>query len=110
MLQAKDANNSEIDTPTTTMTHPPTDPPHPTMELAIDEFPTLPTKPPLTHLNNDIEDTEFSDDSMEQSPAITSKQPIQTAFKRLLETTSDSEDHSTTNLLTRDQNNVIIHI
>ena len=35
MLQAKDANNSEIDTPTTTMTHPPTDPPHPTMELAI---------------------------------------------------------------------------
>ena len=79
--QAKDANDSENQSLITTMTQPPPDTPHPTMELTIDKFPTLPTKTASTHSIKNIEDTEFSDDLIEQSPAITSKQPIQTAFK-----------------------------
>lgn len=84
--QAKDVNDSENESLITTMTQPPPDTPHPTVELTIDKFPTLHTKTPSTHSIKNIEDTEFSDDLMEQSPAITSKQPIQTASKRSVPT------------------------
>ena len=71
-------------------------------------IPHLPTKSPSTHSTDNIEDTEFSDESVVQSPVISSKQPIQIAFKQSLETTSVSEDHSTTNTLTRDQRCAVI--
>ena len=47
--QAKDVNDSENQSLITTMTQPPPDTPHPTMELTIDKFPTLPTKTASTH-------------------------------------------------------------
>ena len=47
---------------------------------------------------------------MDQSPAITSNKPIQTAFKRPLETASDSEDKPNTPTLTREQRNTVIQV
>ena len=98
------------------ITEPTQDIPHPTMEHTIDEFPTLPSKKPDPQTNTqtntqttlDIED--FSDDSMDQSPAIKSNKPIQTDFKRPLETTSDSEDNPNTPTLTREQRNTAIQV
>ena len=68
------------------------------MGLTIAKFPTLPTK--ATNIRAK-ENTPLEDG--EQSPAITSNQPIQTAFKPLLETISDSEDHSSRKNLSRKQ-------
>ena len=96
-------NNSKNESPTTIVTQPPPKTTYPTTELTINEFPTLPTKSPSTHSTNNIKDREFSANSVEQSPAIISKQSIQIAFKQPLQTTSDSEDCSTINMLTRDQ-------
>ena len=103
MLQTKDINNSKNESPTTIVTQPPPKITYPTTELTINEFPTLPTKSPSTHSTDNIKDREFSANSVEQSPAIISKQSIQIAFKQPLQTTSDSEDCSTINMLTRDQ-------
>ena len=64
---------------------------HLTMELTIDEFPTLSSTTPKT-TQHDSQDTldirDFSDDSVEPSPAVTSAKPIQTSFKRARDTTS----------------------
>ena len=103
MLQTKDINNSKNESPTTIVTQPPPKTTYPTTELTINEFPTLPTKSPSTHSTDNIKDREFSANSVEQSPAIISKQSIQIVFKQPLQTTSDSEDCSTINMLTRDQ-------
>ena len=53
---------------------------------------------------------DFLDDSMDQSPAVNPKQPIQTTFKRPVETISDMEEPSTLITLTREQKNTAIHI
>lgn len=67
------------------------------MELTFDEFPTLPTATP--NIQPKTQDTpdigNFSDDSVEPSPALTNTKPIQTIFKRLRDTTSGSEDNPT---------------
>ena len=47
---------------------------------------------------------------MDQSPAIISNKPIQTAFKGPLETASDSEDNPNTPTLTREQRNTVIQV
>ena len=47
---------------------------------------------------------------MNQLPAITSNQPVQTTFKRLLETASVSEDNPNTPASTREQQNAVIQV
>ena len=83
------------------------------MELTIDEFPTLPSTTPKT-TQHDSQDTldigDFSDDSIEPSPAVTSAKPIQTSFKRPHNTTSDSEDNPNNSTLNCDQRNAVIKI
>ena len=44
---------------------------------------------------------------MNQLSAITYNQPVQTTFKRLLETASDSEDNPNTPASTREQQNTV---
>ena len=67
MPHPENTNNTEIQTPSTTITTKTTpDTPHPTMELTIDEFPTLPTK--MNNTTTQPEQGEFSDDPMNQSP------------------------------------------
>ena len=61
------------------------------MDLTIDDFPTL--TPDEINNQSTPEKSNFSDDSMDQSPAVTSNRPLQTTFKRPREATSDSEDH-----------------
>ena len=75
----------------------------------IDEFPTLPTKQPTTNPTNfsPPDDTEFSGKSVDQSPVATTQQPIQTTFKRPLESISDSEEQTNTKT-TEDQRNTVI--
>ena len=86
---------------------------HLTMELTIDEFPTLSSTTPKT-TQHDSQDTldirDFSDDSVEPSPAVTSAKPIQTSFKRAHDTTSDSEDNPNNSTLNCDQRNAVIKI
>ena len=53
---------------------------------------------------------DFSDDSMDQLPAVTSNQPLQTTFKRPREATSNSEDHLNNTTLTKEQRNSAIHV
>ena len=53
--------------------------PHPTMELTIDDFPTL---TPDEINNHSTDKNDFSNDSTDQSPAITSNHHLQTTFKR----------------------------
>ena len=109
MPQPNETNSSEVETPTTTTTQPITETPHPTMDLTIDEFPTLPTKRPTTNPSNTTpsEEADFSDDSVDQSPVITMQKPIETTFKQPLESTSDSEEQATT-VITKDQRNTVI--
>ena len=109
MPQPNKTNSSEIETPTTNATQPTIEKPHPTMDLTIDEFPTLPTKRPTTNPSNTTpsEEADFSDDSVDQSPVITIQKPIQTTFKQPLESTSDSEEQATT-VITKDQRNTVI--
>lgn len=96
--------------PTTTETTTETTP-HPTMDLTIEEFPTLPSR--TTAPNSDTQETadiaEFSDDSMEPSPAVTSK-TIQTTFKRPRDLTSDSEENPNTTQLNPEQRNAVIKV
>ena len=82
--------------------------PHLTMDLTIDDFPTLTTDEIDNQSTPDKND--FSDDSMDQSPAVTSNQPLQTTFKRPREATSDSEDHLNNRTLTKEQRNTAIYV
>lgn len=81
---------------------------HPTMELTIDEFPNLRTK--TNNTTTQPEQSDFSDDSMDQSPLVTSNLPLQITFKRPPVNTLESEDHSTLTSLSRDQRNSVIHV
>ena len=102
MPHPENTNNTEIQTPsTTTSTKTTPDIPHPTMEVTIDVFSTLSTK--TNNTTAQPEQDEFSDDSMDQSPPVTSNRPLQTIFKSPHENTSESEDHSILTPLTRDQ-------
>ena len=78
--------------------------PHRTMDLTIEELPTLPSRTPATKL--EIQETpdidEFSDDSMEQSPTVMNKS-IQTTFKRPRYLTSESEENLNTTQLNLEQ-------
>ena len=88
-------HKSTIETPITNESTPTPQVPNPTMELAIKDFPSLPNQNQEKHTTKPIlEDGEFSDDSMDQSPAVVRKQPIQTNFKRPRENTSDSQEPS----------------
>ena len=111
MPQPNKTNSSEIETPTTNTTQLTIETPRPTMDLMIDDFPTLPTKRPTTNPSNATpsEEADFSDDSVDQSPVITMQQPIQITFKRPLESTSDSEEQATTKI-TKDQRNTVINV
>ena len=82
--------------------------PHPTMDLTIDDFPTL--TPDEIDIQSTPDKNDFSDDSMDQSPAMTSNHPLQTTFKRPREATSDSEDHLNNTTLTKEQRNTAIHV
>ena len=82
--------------------------PHPTMDLTIDDFPTL--TPDEIDNQSTPDKNDFSDDSMDQSPAVTSNHPLQTTFKRPREATSDSEDHLNNTTLTKEQRNTAIHV
>ena len=83
--------------------------PHPTMDLTIEELPTLPSRAPATKL--EIQETpdidEFSDDSMEQSPTVMNKS-IQTTFKRPRYLTSESEENLNTTQLNLEQRNAAV--
>ena len=57
------------------------------MGLTIDDFPTL--TPDEIDNQSTPDKNNFSDDSMDQSPAVTPNHPLQTTFKRPRETTSD---------------------
>ena len=85
--------------------------PHPTMDLTIEEFPTLPTQTPQpntdTQERTDIAD--FSDDSVELSPIVTRKL-IQTTFKRPGNQTSNSEENQNITQLSIEQQNAVIKI
>ena len=103
---------STIKTPTITITEPTQDVPYPTMELTIGEFPTLPPKGLDTQTNaqTTLKTGHLPCNSMNQLPAITSNQPVQTTFKRLLETASVSEDNPNTPASAREQQNAVIQV
>ena len=88
-------HKSTIEAPITNESTPTPQVPNPTMELAIKDFPSLPNQNQEKHTTKPIQEYgEFSDDSMDQSPAVIRKQPIQTNFKRPRENTSDSQEPS----------------
>ena len=76
------------------------------MDLTIDDFPTLTADEIDNQSTPDKND--FSDDIMDQSPAVTSNHPLQTKVKRPRETSSDSEDHLNNTTLTKEQRNSAI--
>ena len=78
------------------------------MDLTIDGFPTL--TPDEINNQSTPDKNDFFYDSMNQSPAATSKNPLQTTFKRPREATSDSEDHLNNTALTKEQHNSAIHV
>ena len=78
------------------------------MDLTIDDFPTL--TPDEVDNQSTPDKNDFSDDSMHQSPAVTSNHPLQTTFKSPREVTSDSEDHLNNTTLTKEQCNTAIHV
>ena len=82
--------------------------PHPTIDLAIDEFLTL--TPDETHNQSTPDKIDFSDDSMDQLPAVTSNHPLQTTFKRPRKASPDSEDHVNNTALTKEQRNCAIRV
>ena len=82
--------------------------PHPTMDLTIDDFPTL--TPDEINNQPTKDKNDFSDDSMDQSPAVISNHPLETTFKRPREATSNSEDHLNNTTLTKEQRNIVIHV
>ena len=102
-------NNLDIES-TTPSTQSSRETPRLSMDLRIDEFPTLPTKQPTIIPTNitTTDDTEFSDDSVDQSPVVTMQQPIQTTFKRPLQSTSDSEEQNIK--ITEEQHNTVIKV
>ena len=74
------------------------------MDLTIDDF-------PIDEIDNQSipDKNDFSDNSMDQSPAVTSNHPLQTTFKRPREATSDNEEHLNNTKLTKEQRNSAIH-
>ena len=82
--------------------------PHPTMDLTIDDFPTL--TPDEIDNQSTPDENDFSDDSMDQSPAVTSNNPLQTTYKRPREATSDNEDHLNNTTLIKEQRNTPIYV
>ena len=78
------------------------------MDLTIDDFPTLTLGETDNQSTPDKND--FSDDSMNQSPAVTSNHSLQTTFKSPREATSDSEDHLSNPTLSKEQSNTAIHV
>ena len=70
------------------------------MDLTIDDFPTL--TPNEIDNQSTPDKNDFSDNSMDQLPAVTSNHPLQTKFKRPREATSDSEDHPNNTTLTKE--------
>ena len=82
--------------------------PHPTMDLTIDGFPTL--TPDEINNQSTPDKNDFSNDSMDQAPAATCNNPLQTTFKRPREATSDSKDHLNNTTLTKEQHNSAIHV
>ena len=74
----------------------------------MDNFPTL--TPDEIDNQSTPDKKDFSDDSMDESPAVTSNHPLQTTFKRPREATSDSEDHLNNTTLTKEQHNTAIHV
>ena len=78
---------------------------HPTIELAIADFPELPHKTNQHQKEQKLIpiEEEFSDDSMEDiPPAAVLNKPLQTSFKRPRDPISGSEETSTSNILTRE--------
>ena len=82
--------------------------PHPTIDLAIDDFLTL--TPDETHNQSTPDKIDFSDDSMDQSPAVTSNHPLQTTFKRPRKASPDREDHVNNTSITKEQRNSAIRV
>ena len=82
--------------------------PHPIMDPTIDDFSTLTADEIDNQSTPDKND--FSDDIMDQSPAVTSDHPLQSKVKRPRETSSDSEDHLNNTTLTKQQRNSAIHV
>ena len=71
------------------------------MDLLIDDFPTL--TPYEIHNQSTTNKNDFSDVSMDQSPAVTSNHPLQTTFKRPRKVSSNSEDHLNNTVFIREQ-------
>ena len=82
--------------------------PHPIMDPTIDDFSTLTADEIDNQSTPDKND--FSDDIMDQSPAVTSDHSLQSKVKRPRETSSDSEDHLNNTTLTKEQRNSAIHV
>ena len=80
---------------------------HPAIDPTIDDPATLTPD----EINNQAtpDKNDFSDDSIDQSPAVTSKHPLKTTFKRLPEAT-DSEGQLKNTTLTKEQRNIAIHV
>ena len=94
MSTATNKHESTIETPITEETAKTQTEPHPTTELTIGDFPSLQKQNQEKHTTKPVlEDEELSDDSMDQSPAIIAKQPIQINFKRPLKTPRTVKNH-----------------
>ena len=78
------------------------------MDLTIDGFPTL--TPDEINNQSTPDKNDFSYDSMNQAPAATCNNPLQTTFKRPREATSDSKDHLNNTTLTKEKPNSAIHV
>ena len=99
--ETQPTTNSPINTPPSNVLHP-------TMDLTADDFPTL--TPDKIHNQSTPDKKDFSDDSMDQSPAVTSNYPFQTTFKRPREVTSDREDHLSNTSFIKEQRNSAIDV
>ena len=78
------------------------------MDLSIDDFPTL--TPGEIDNQSTPDKNYFSDDYMDQSPAVTSNYPLLTTFKRPRKATADSEDHLNNTTVTKEHRNTAIHV
>ena len=96
-------NETQPTTNSPTNTTPNNDP-HPTMDVTIDDFPTL------HQTNSIINRHQIKKFSRRLYGSIASNHPLQTTFKRPRETTSDSEDHLNNTTLTKEQGNTAIYV
>ena len=75
MTHPENTNNTDIQTPSATTPAKTTpDTPHPTMEFTIEEFLTLPSK--TNNTTTTLEPDDYSDDSIDQSPAVMANRPL----------------------------------